>query len=305
MRKLIRTLPIIGMALVAATAHAACGQDNSDEAIKACLAQDLRDSDKRINAVYTSLMALNDEAGKTSLRDEQRNWLRNRDKACKLSNKETDREKWLQSILANQDQTVCVVRYTFSRVAVLDQALQQKAPGKALEAPAAPKAPQFQPNAKAAEVKLPAGLSFEDEGYRARTASSHERGKWYYEVWIDRGRIAEAGDLLITPGFSSANGGVIKMVNVRRTQAGMPPVVIGMALDLDGGFVYIHQDGGYKVAPGVAGAVVIPLTGPYAGSVNSSAQVRELVERGLVKVNLGERPFAFPAPAGYKAWGEN
>jgi uncharacterized protein YecT (DUF1311 family) len=101
-------LPVISMLLFVATAHAACGQDDSDEAIRACLAQDLRDSDKRINAVYKSLMELNDETGKVRLRDEQRAWLKSRDKTCKLSNKESDREKWLQSILANQDQTVCV-----------------------------------------------------------------------------------------------------------------------------------------------------------------------------------------------------
>jgi hypothetical protein len=135
-----------------------------------------------------------------------------------------------------------------------------------------------------------------------RTANSHERGKWYYEVWIDRGHIAEAGDLLMTPGYRSATNGV---VNVRHTQAGMPPMVLGLALDLDGGFVYIQQDGVWKDAPGVAGAVVMPLTGPYVGMIYSSAQVRELIERGLVKVNVGERPFAFSAPAGYRAWGEN
>lgn len=305
MLKLSQTLPVIGMSLFITAAHAACGQDSSDEAVKACLAQDLRDSDKRINAVYKSLMDLNDEAGKAQLRDEQRAWLKNRDKTCKLPNKESGREKWLQSILANQEQTVCVARYTFSRVAALDQVLRQKAPNKPLDAPSAPSSPQFQPNANAAQEKLPASLTFEDDGYKARTANSHERGKWYYEVWIDRGHIAEAGDVLMTPGYTSATNGVIRMVNVRRTQAGMPPIVVGLALDLDGGFVYIQQDGAWKVAPGVAGAVVVPLTGPYVGMLHSSAQVRELIERGLVRVNVGERPFAHAAPAGYRAWGEN
>lgn len=303
--KPIRTLLVIGMSLFITTAHAACGEDNSDKAIMACLAQDLRDSDKRINAVYKSLMELNDDAGKVHLRDVQRAWLKSRDKACKLSNKESDREKWLRSILANEDQTVCVVRYTFSRVAVLDRALLQKAPNKPAEAPSAPSAPQFQPSANAAGVKLPASLRFEDDGYKVRTASGHERGKWYYEIWIDRGHIAEAGDLLMTPGYRSATKGVIKMVNVRRTQAGMPPIVVGLALDLDGGFFYAQQDGAWDVAPGVAGAFVVPLTGPFVGMVHSSAQVRELIERGLVRVNVGERPFAYAAPAGYRAWGEN
>jgi len=36
-----------------------------------------------------------------------------------------------------------------------------------------------------------------------------------------------------------------------------------------------------------------------------SPQIGELIERRLVKVNVGERPFAFPASAGQRAWGGN
>jgi len=304
--KLKHLLPLIGMLTVAATAHAECAQDASDEAVKACLAQDLRDSDRRINAVYKSLQESSDEAGKLALRDEQRAWLKSRDKACQLSNKEFDREKWLQSILASQERTVCVVRYTFSRVAQLDQALKQRAPGKMVDAPAAPRAPEFagSTGGAVAAIKLPASLAFADDGYKARTVGSHERGKWYYEVWIDRGRIAATGDLLLVPGYATANHGAVRMINVRRSQADMPPMVIGLALDLDGGYIYIHQDGAWKVAPGAAGAVVMPLTGPYVGMLQGSSSLSELIERGLVKVNVGEAPFKY-APAGYRAWGEN
>lgn len=304
--KLKHLLPLVGMLTIVATAHAECGQDGSDEAVKACLAQDLRDSDRRINAVYKSLQESSDEAGKLALRDEQRAWLKSRDKACQLSNKESDREKWLQSILASQEQTVCVVRYTFSRVAQLDQALKQRAPGKTVDAPAAPRAPEFAgaTGGATAAIKLPASLAFADDGYKARTVGSHERGKWYYEVWIDRGRIAATGDLLLVPGYATANHGAVRMVNVRRSQADMPPMVIGLALDLDGGYIYIHQDGAWKVAPGAAGAVVMPLTGPYVGMLQGSSSLSELIERGLVKVNVGEAPFKY-APAGYRAWGEN
>jgi len=299
-------LSLIVMLATAAIAHAECGQDSSDEAVKSCLAQDLRDSDRRINAVYKSLQEISDGAGKVVLRDEQRAWLKSRDKACQLSNKESDREKWLQSILTSQEQTVCVVRFTFSRVAQLDQTLKQRAPGKTVDAPAAPRAPEFAgPTGGATPaIKLPASLAFGDDGYKARTVGSHERGKWYYEVWIDRGRIAEAGDLLLVPGYATASHGAVRMVNVRRSQANMPPMVIGLALDLDGGYVYIHQDGAWKIAPGTAGAVVVPLTGPYVGMLQGSSSLSELIARGLLKVNVGEAPFMF-APAGYRAWGEN
>jgi hypothetical protein len=248
------------------------------------------------------------DADKTSLRDAQRKWLKDRDKTCGLDNKESNREKWLQAILTNQRKTVCVVRYTFERVSELDTLLKQKAPAKAVEAPPAPQAPQFptpEPSAAPA-LPLPASLVFADDGYRAITANTHERGKWYYEVWLDRGAIAQLGDLLITPGYFSQKGyGVIRMVNIRHTQAGMQAIVIGLALDLNDGFVYVRQDDHWQVAPGVAGAVTAPMNASYVGGIESSTNVRELIIRGLIKVNVGERPFAGTPPDGYRAWGEN
>jgi uncharacterized protein YecT (DUF1311 family) len=304
----LKFLLTVLLSTTALTAFAECGVDTSDAAVKDCLAQDLRDSDKRINAVYKLLMGSMNDADKTSLRDAQRAWLKNRDKACSLDNKESNREKWLQAILTNQKKTVCVVRYTFERVSELDALLKQKAPAKTVEAPVAPQAPQFPTDAAGAAptVPLPASFVFAEDGYKAITANSHERGKWYYEVWIDRAAIAHMGDLLITPGYFSQKGyGVIRMVNVRHTQTGMPPIVIGLALDLDDGFVYVRQDEQWQVAPGVAGAVTVPMNAPFVGGIESSTNIRELISRGLVKVNVGERPFGTTPPEGYRAWGEN
>lgn len=307
MRSFFQIFFLIGSLLVASAAYAECGVDTSEESVKNCLAQDLRDSDKRINAIYKLLMGSLNEADKISLRDEQRAWLKNRDKACSLDNKESNREKWLQAILTNQKKTVCVVRYTFARVSELNTLLKQKAPSKTVEAPAAPQAPQFSSEAQNENSNtLPASLVFIEDGYKVLTANSHERGKWYYEVWIDRAAIAEMGDLLITPGYFSQKGfGVIRMVNIRHTQAGMGPILVGLALDLNDGFIYVRQEGQWKVAPGVAGAVPVPMNAAYVGGIESSSKIRDLISRGLVKVNVGERPFEGTAPEGYRAWGEN
>src|SRR5262249_18386582 len=154
--------------------------------------------------------------GKTSLRDEQRAWLRARDKACVLDNKESDRERWLQAILADQEKTVCVVRYTFERVAQLDALLKQKVASAPPNLPSAPQAPPPAPTPVA--TAPPPGLTFVDEGYRALTMTNRRSGKWYYELWIDRGHIAELGDLLLSPGFvTNGPGGVITMINIRRS----------------------------------------------------------------------------------------
>lgn len=152
---------------------------------------------------------------------------------------------------------------------------------------------------------LPTNLVFLDDGYKAFTVNSHERGKWYYEVWIDRNQIAKMGDLLITPGYFSQKNNAIRMVNIRHTQIGMGPLVIGMALDLTDGFVYMRQNGEWKIAPGFSGAIVMPLNGAYVGGVEASSQIHELIRRGLVQVNVGQRLFAHSAPDGYRAWGEN
>jgi len=305
MRPLLQSIALAATMLAAGAAHADCGTDSSDEAVKSCLAQDLRDSDKRINATYKLLMSSLDEAGKLSLRDEQRAWLKTRDKACLLNTKESDREKWLAGILADQPMTVCVVRYTFARVAELDQQLKQKAPAKVAEAPAAPAAPQLAAKpANAGEQALPAYLNFFDDGYKTRTGTSHQGGLWYLEVTIDRGHLAELGDAVLTTGFFNAKSGVMNMVSVRHTQVGMGPLVVGLALDLNDGFAYFHRDGQWKVTPGQTGSLAVPANLAYWAGIDGSSEVRELIKRGLVKVNLGQQPFQFPKPAGYRAWSD-
>ena len=303
MRRVIGIFSAVVMMSAASVAHADCASDGTDEAAKNCVAQDLRDSDKRINAVYKLLMSSLDDAGKLSLRDEQRAWLKTRDQICSLNNKESDREKWLEAILADKQKTVCVVRYTFARVSELDRQLKQKAPAKMAEAPTAPAAPQWSANT-GEQAALPAYLMFLDDGYKTRSGTSHQGGRWYLEVTIDRGHMAELGDAVLTPGFYSAKSGVMHMISIRHTQAGMGPIVVGLALDLNDGFAYFHRDGQWKVQPGQTGAVAIPANVAYAAGIDGSCEVKELIRRGLVKVNVGQQPFQFPTPAGYRAWGD-
>ena len=148
-----------------APAWAGCGAEASEAEQAACLAQDLRDSDKRINAVYKALMGNLDEAGQKTLRDEQRAWLKPRDKACALDTKESDREKWLQGILADQGRTLCVVRYTFSRVTELDTQLQAKAATPPADLPPAPSAPVVAKATGGASV-VPAASRLVDDGWQ-------------------------------------------------------------------------------------------------------------------------------------------
>ncbi len=283
-----------------------CYTATADAEVKSCLAQELRDADQRINAVYKSVMDGRDEAGKVSLRDQQRAWLKTRDKACGLDNKESDREKWLAAVLTDQQKTVCVVRYTFQRVTEIN-ALLNAAQSKALAADAdAPKAPEFSKAPTPASAQADgAGFVFQDDGYQIATTKAHSTGKWYYEIWIDRGQIAALGDVIITPSFRQPqNGGPATMINMRHTHIEAPPVVIGMAIDLDNGAAYIRSNGRWNVEPGATGSLQVNLNRDYKAVVSSSSELTQLVSRGFVKTNFGDRPFDYALPDGYRPFNE-
>lgn len=295
---------VAAFAMNAGVAWADCGTGGSDAEVRDCLAQDLKDSDRRINAVYKSLMASRDEAGKTALRDEQRAWLKTRDKTCALDNKEVDREKWLQAILADQQKTTCVVRYTFARVAQLNDLLPQSG-AAASNLPPAPQPPKLE--TASAPAPAAGAITFLDEGYQLHSNVGHARGKWYHELWIDRGHIAELGDVLLTSGIIDPGpipAGVVHLTNIRRAHTDAGPVVIGMAVDLDNGATYSRTDGLWAVPPGSNGGTEVKLNHTYVGFLEGSSPVSELVRRGLIKINLGERPFDYALPDGYRPFGE-
>jgi uncharacterized protein YecT (DUF1311 family) len=294
---------LISFFWVAGPAFAECDTNASDTEITSCLGQDLRDSDKRINAVYKELMGRLDDTGKNDLRNVQRAWLKARDKACELDSKESDREKWLSAILADKQKTMCVVRYTFSRVAELDATLKQKAPEASTALPAAPTAPRFLPVAN--PIAMPSdGLMFIDDGYIGIALPNYRQGKWYYEVWIDRGNIAALGDMLLTMGFSTNDQFYAKMINIRRSQVSATPIAFGFAIDLDSGFFYTRVNGLWQSFPGSVGGAVVKLNHDYHVNIQGSSEVKELVWRGLVKVNLGLKPFEYGLPDGYRPFKE-
>ena len=301
---------LAALAFLSAPAFANCDVPGSNQEAISCLAQDLRDSDKRINAVYKLLMDSKDKAGKLALRDEQRAWLKARDKACALDNKEPDREKWLQAITASQTKTICVVQHTFARVAQLDAQLGEQGGGAtAANLPTAPKPVTFAPSADRQATTPAHDLSSLTFGPFGRTSAvdnrgTHEKGKWYYEFWIDRDSIAEMGDLLVTPGFSSMRHAVIRIVNIRRSQRGQGAIQVGLALDLDNGFVYVRQNGQWRVPPGGADAVAMELGSAYFVKVDASSDLGELFRRGLLRINIGHAPFAEPIPDGFRPWKE-
>ena len=298
MPSLFRSLTIAALAIVAASsADAACSRETADDAITACLVQDFSATQARINAIYKAQMQDLEDQDRVALRKEQSTWLGRRESACAAGKLDAD-DKRLQSIAAHPLQAVCVARFDFERVAQLDQLNKLKPPAFPIEGNA-PSAPQFPGKASGS---APAGLSFIDD-YSARLGPVRDRGKWYLELWIDRGRIAQFGDALLVAGVFGTAENAQTMVNVRRVQIDMQPAVVGVALDADSAQAWLRNNEQWKTAPGAGPGVAVG-RGAAVG-LNASTSLRELLARGVVRINLGERPFAQPLPDGFQPWGAN
>ena len=258
-----------------AAARADCAAPADDDELAQCLGQDLRLADQRINASYKAAIGTLDEAGKTALRNAQRAWLKARDATCGLDNKETDRERWMQAILRDHKQTVCVVRFTNQRVTEL-------------ETPAA--APR--PAAMAEDV------------YEVYGPGSRSTGKWYFEVAVDQGAVARTAETALWVGYLGPEVNSGRLLRVRKLDAQRGVVTIGVAIDLQAGKVYTRNDGQWFAAPGSAGGLDVKLARDYRAGVTSSTSLTPLVRGGMVKINFGDQPFVYSLPDGYRPYNQ-
>jgi uncharacterized protein YecT (DUF1311 family) len=272
-------------AATTAAVAANCDQPASDAERAACLGVQLRESDQTINRVYKELMGTLSDAGKAQLRGEQRAWLAARTKTCSLDDKETNRERWLQAILRDYRKTVCVVRMTNERVA------------------------DFQAYKAGAELPASRAEAYAagSDDYEMRSAAAHSTGKWYFEVRFDTGAIAKIVETAFFIGVDEAahtSTGAGTLVNIRRRDRDAPPERLGVAADLDNGQVYLRWNGAWTEPPGSSRGIDIKLGRKYLASINSSASLKDLIERKLVEINFGARPFAYALPDGYRSYQE-
>ena len=84
----------------------------------------------------------------------------------------------------------------------------------------------------------------------------------------------------------------------------MPKTVIGIAVDLDAGTMFMHRNGQWLNGspPGSGRGVALPRGGPYTADVKSSTSLASLQQSGVLKVNFGESQFERAAPAGYRGF---
>lgn len=148
-------------------------------------------------------------------------------------------------------------------------------------------------------------LSFSSPGGTISTATS---GKWYWEVSIP---VVTAGGAAVVgfkrPGIKTIDypGANLDSYGYRSTAVrqanGSPGVsygstwttsdIIGVAIDADAGTATFYKNG---VSQGVAFAGLSGSFTPHVGGLNS-------VDNLTFALNAGQRPFAYPAPSGFKA----
>jgi uncharacterized protein YecT (DUF1311 family) len=266
-----------------------CDNPQSDTEVSACIEAELRESDLRINQRYQDLMAKLSEDGKRELRADQRAWIKRRDSSCGSTSNESSRESWFQSLLKDYRKTVCIVRFTRTRVTYLENRLT---------APPSPVPTVSQQYPKSA---LPHAAVGNEDQYELRAQHGHTRGKWYFEVKVAAGEIAKNVETTVQMGFSTPGLTVGRLLNLRKRDADAPTFRLGFALDLDNGKYYAHTNGIWRNgSPGSAEGVDIKLGREYKAVISSSTSLSELVRDGLVDANFGQRPLEYAMPPGYR-----
>jgi uncharacterized protein YecT (DUF1311 family) len=287
---------LISSALLPSAYAAECDQPRTSDAVAHCLGGELRSADAKINESYQALMRQLSEPARTELRSEQRAWIKERDAVCNLSGREADREQWYKALLTDYRKTVCVTRYTRMRTAELDQMVANLT--------AAPRPTQARTDEpKNAQPPRRQGK----EAYQIVSQVARDKGRWYFEVLLKAGEIANFSPTAVWMGCGEGktNTGAGGLVQIRASDGGRATARMGFALDLEDGKLYAHQDGEWvNGEPGSSKGLDVKLARPYRCGIDSTALVAPMVENAMLQVNFGERSFAYPMPNGYRPLGE-
>lgn len=268
-------IPLLALALSSSAFAASCDRPKTDEAWKKCLNTELRRSDETINTEYQHLMGLLSKTQQNTLRSQQREWLSSRDRACKLDTRESNREKWFQKILKDPYQTVCVVRFTTART----EELKTYRPSQDL-----------------------IGNDYNPEDYEFYSPQGYSKGKYYFEVEVKTSQVALQQEVSLYIGVASSVMQSGWSLNVRKYMKNDPSNVVGIAFDLDNGKIYTMQDGVWRDEPGGNTGLDLKLGQNYSALVSSSVSLKALLQKKLVKINLGKEKFNYAIPKGYKAF---
>ncbi len=267
-----------------------CAAPTTQDALAACAARELRESDARINQLYGTVMERTDTAGRESLRQSQREWIRQRDSECMVPRSESDRERWYAALAASPRVAACVTEQTRYRIAVLE-AQSEGRPVPSREAVAA----QRSATSRMAHTTP-------DARGNPRLPTRHVDGKWYFEVTIDRAATARLGTREVMAGFISSDDQFIGTAH-RLHASDQGSFTIGCAIDLDAGMVYFREGGSWNgKEPGSNLGAEVKLGREYSAAVRVAELMEKLTAAGAVLPNFGDTPFVHALPEGYRSW---
>jgi hypothetical protein len=91
------------------------------------------------------------------------------------------------------------------------------------------------------------------------------------------------------------------LLNIRSYQSGDGVRLVGVALDLQDGKMYLRKDGSWDGGtPGSAKGLDLKLGRFYQCGISSTIAVSPLEQLNLVEVNFGSRQFRYAIPDGYR-----
>jgi uncharacterized protein YecT (DUF1311 family) len=284
----------IPIALVAALslAHQPARADSCDNAVRSediarCLAAQVRAADERINSAYRQLLSKESPDERLKLRDEERAWITERDAACAISERSSDREQWYAELLVDYRTAVCATHYALDRAAELERRLSGSA------APAAPAA-----GVRVAALPAAAQASL----YNIMSRAALRSGKWYFEVTIDPARISATAATALWWGCRWERDSTGSITRVHAADTAAPTVRGSIALDLDAGKLYVRRNGVWLegAAPGSSGGNDVTPGRPYRCGVETTLPVGPLLDSHQLRVNFGDAPFDYALPEGYR-----
>jgi uncharacterized protein YecT (DUF1311 family) len=296
MRKLnplVRCVLIAAIAILSASAvRAQCDNPKTDAARAECIKTELKGSDSTINRTYIELMKSLSPEDRTTLRNEQRAWLKTRDQTCGITWSKGDREAWFADLLQDYQKTVCVVRLTNARVQAL---------GSYQQANRVAPAPD----------RTPAAGSGAELVYDIQSSEPKTKGKWYFEVKVDGAAIQKLAEVTLfigveqsqpEQGAANENGQATgSFVMIRRNNKTPDSGTLGFAVDLDNGKLYTSQDGAWEGGgPGTAGGLDLLKGRTYKAYLSSSTAVNQFLKVHSLDLNYGDRGFLYHVPDGYK-----
>jgi uncharacterized protein YecT (DUF1311 family) len=286
------SLVLILLILGASATRAQCDNPKTDAARAECIKTELKGSDSTINRIYGELMKSLAPDQRTTLRNEQRAWLKTRDQTCGITWSKGNREAWFEDLLKDYQKTVCVVRLTNARVQALENYQKTNSVTPAADSPAA-------------------GGSDGELVYDLQSNEPKTKGKWYFEIKVDGVAIQKMAEVTLFIGVAQSEpeqGAANEQgeatgtfVMIRRNNRNPDSGTLGFAVDLDNGKLYVSHDGTWDGgAPGSAGGQDLLRGRTYKAYLNSSSAVNQFLKTHALEINYGGKDFQYHLPDGFK-----